>query len=337
MKGNLRQCSMLPPAAVLALTFFFLIIPGLQAQAPDARQVGEEVLYEALLGAGDFLIVVPSNGCTRKESFQVEAARQTNPDGSIHYVLTVKRKSPDECKMMPHKEIIHFNLEKDLGIKGKYTYSLANRIYPAPDKDNSLYTLIEKYFTIEPGSDRISPKPRPEPSPARETVCHPGAAVKEKIEELGLQVRSELKQAMLYALEQEINRYQKRGDKNKVSELKEQQKKFQAMAESDFPLPPEETEPANQPLFQPDGPILPPQVREARIIVSERLKQGVILEVAGMTKSGPFYHLAGARGDILDRLKPGQKYDVNLVLIFKREYFGPIPNYYVYLVGLKEK
>ncbi len=337
MKRNSRQCSMLPPAVVLTLTFFFLIAPGLQAQSPDARRVGEEVLYEALLGARDFLIVVPSNGCTRKESFQVESAGQTNPDGSIHYILTVKRKTPDECKMMPHKEIIHFNLENDLGIKGRFTYSLSNRIFPGQVEENSLYSIIEKYFNIEPGSSHISPEHQPESTSPRKSSFNPATAVRDEIEKIKLQVRSELKQAMIYALEQEINRYQKRGDKNKVFELKEELKKFQAMADSDFPLPPEEAEPANQSLFQPDGPILPPRVREARIIVSEPLKQGAILEVAGMTKSGPFYHLAGARGNILAELKPGQTYDVNLLLIFKREYFGPIPNYYVYLAGLKEK
>jgi len=75
---------------------------------------------------------------------------------------------------------------------------------------------------------------------------------------------------------------------NKVSELAAQLKKFQTMAASDFPLPPEEPEPANQPLLQPAGPILPPQVREVKVIVTEPLSQGTILEVAGMSKSGPF-------------------------------------------------
>lgn len=337
MTGKAKLHFILPLALILTAALLSPLTPLLQAQAPDARRTGEEVLYEALLGARDFLIVVPSNGCTRKESFQLEATRQTNPDGSIHYILSVKRKTPDECKRMPEREIIHFNLEKDLRIKGKFTYSLANRIFPAPAKENSLYTIIEKYFTVEPGSDHISPKPRPESTPARETAFDLAAAVKDEIEELGLKVRSELKQAMLYALEQEIIRYQKRSDQNKVSELKEQLKNFQAMADSEFPLPLEETEPTNQSFLHPDGPIIPPQVREARIKVSGRLKQGAILEVAGMTKSGPFYHLAGSRGDILAALKPGQTYDVCLLLIFKREYFGSIPNYYVYLAGLKEK
>ncbi len=56
-----------------------------------------------------------------------------------------------------------------------------------------------------------------------------------------------------------------------------------------------------------------------------------------MTRSGPFYHLAGSRQDLLEELKPGQTYEVILLLIFKREYFGLIPDYYVYLAGLKEK
>ncbi len=77
MKGNSRLVSIILSALFLALACL-LMVTLLQAQAPEARRVGEEVLYEALLGARDFLIVVPSNGCIRKESF---------PDGSIHYIF----------------------------------------------------------------------------------------------------------------------------------------------------------------------------------------------------------------------------------------------------------
>jgi len=66
----------LPLALILTAALLSPLTPVLQAQAPDARRTGEEVLYEALLGARDFLIVVPSNGCTRKESFQVDSAKK---------------------------------------------------------------------------------------------------------------------------------------------------------------------------------------------------------------------------------------------------------------------
>ena len=324
-------------ALILAIALLTVIPTGLLAQTPDARRTGEEVLYEALLGAGDFLIVVESNGCTRKESFQVEAVKSKNPDGSIHYAFTVRRKAPDECKRMPERVVIHFNLEKDLGITGKYTYSLTNRIFPAPAEENSLYQLIEKYFTLQPGTPRVSEQSRKDSAVSAGMESPFASALKDELNRLGLQVRSELKKAMIFAIESEIARYRQRGDQKKVSELSEQLKKFQTMAEADFPLPPEEPEQAGETAFQSDGPVLPPQVREARITVTKPLRQGAIIEVAGMSKSGPFYHLAGSRGDILSALTPGQKYDVFLLLIYKREYFGPIPNYYVYLAGLREK
>ncbi|MGB9907017.1 MAG: hypothetical protein ACPLRR_06500 [Candidatus Saccharicenans sp.] len=310
----------------------FLLAAGLLAQVPDARRTGEEILYEALLGAKGFFVVVESNGCTQKESFQVDSLKKENQNGSIHYEFTVKRIRPDECKRLPERVIIHFELEKDLGIKGRFTYSLRNRIFPTAGEKDSLYSIMEKYFSI----GEVSPQKKDPPAPGR-VESRLATILKEELNNLGLAVRSELKKAMIFALESEIARYRQRHDQARMAELNEQLKKFREMPEAEFPLPPEEPEQAKKPWLTPAGPILPPQVVEARVIVSETLKPGAMLEVAGMTKSGPFYHLAGSRGDILNRLKPGQKYAVILCLIYKREYFGQIPNYYVYLTGIKEK
>lgn len=308
-----------------------LLAGSLVAQAPDPRRAGEEVLYEALLGARGFLIVVESNGCTRKESFEVDSQKSKNQDGSPHYVFTVRRIRPDECKRIPERVIINFDLEKDPGIKGRFTYSLANRIFPARAEEDSLFSIFEKYFSfgkVTGQQQETTATVRIEPRLV--------SVLKEELESVSLAVRSELKKAMIFSIESEIARYRQREDQARIAELTEQLKKFQSMPDSEFPLPPEEPGPVEKPGLAPAGPILPPQVVEATVVVTGPLKPGAILEVAGMTKSGPFYHLAGSRGDLLNRLKPGRKYPVVLCLIYKREYFGLIPDYYVYLAGIKE-
>lgn len=322
---------MIKKTMIVLAAGIFLLASGLIAQVPDARRTGEEVLYEALLGAKGFLVVVESNGCTQKESFQVDSLKYKNQDGSLHYAFTVRRIRPDDCKRMPERIIINFDLEKDLGIKGKFTYSLTNKIFPARTEEGSLYSIIEKYFSF--GKANLQ---RQETAATVRTESRLFPVLKEELNSLGLAVRSELKKAMIFAIESEIARYRQRGDQVKIAELNEQLKKFQSMPDSEFPLPPEEPESSGQSLLTPSGPILPPQVVEAQVFASGELKPGAVLEVAGMTKSGPFYHLAGSRGDILNRLKPGQKYAVILCLLYKREYFGLIPNYYVYLAGIKE-
>lgn len=306
---------------------------NLSAQYPDARRTGEEVLYEALLGAKGLFIVVESNGCTQKESFKIETTKKINPDGTTSYVLTVLRKMPDECKRLPEQIVLYFDLEKDLGLKGKFTYSLSNKIFPAAISD-SLSSIVEKYFTLEKA--KISKAEKAELATGTvktETTFLP--ALKGELEHKAALIRSELKNAMLIAIGSEIDRYRQRGDLKKAEELSRQLEKFRSLPETEIPLPSEETEAEATPFLSP-GPILPPKVRTAEVIVKEPLQIGSILEVKGMTRSGPFYHLAGSRGDILQKLQPGKIYKVDLCLIYKREYFGFVPNYYVYLAGLKD-
>lgn len=156
---------MIKKTIIVLAAGIFLLVSGLIAQVPDARRTGEEVLYEALLGAKGFLVVVESNGCTQKESFRVDSQKNKSQDGSLHYAFTVRRIRPDDCKGMPEKVIISFDLEKDLGIKGKFTYSLTNKIFPARAEEDSLYSIIEKYFSFgERGSKQkeIAPTVRTE-------------------------------------------------------------------------------------------------------------------------------------------------------------------------------
>jgi hypothetical protein len=120
---------------------------------PDQRRLGEEVLMEALLGPRHLLVRVASGGCTGKESFKVEAqkAPASTPEG-VHYVLTIDRIKVDSCKaFLPDGEIVAFDLEADLGLKGAFTYALSNRVVSIPSSsvsENSLFGIIKKYFTV---------------------------------------------------------------------------------------------------------------------------------------------------------------------------------------------
>jgi hypothetical protein len=50
-----------------------------------------------------------------------------------------------------------------------------------------------------------------------------------------------------------------------------------------------------------------------------------------MTRSGPFYHVAGIRGGDFSVFSPSTHYRLKLYLVYKREYFLAIPDYYVYI------
>jgi hypothetical protein len=98
----------------------------------DQRTLGISMLYKAVIGDGKLIVTVPTGGCTDKSSFKLDAKKEAGLlSGSSHYILTLVRIKIDECKaFFPDGEEIVFDLEKDLGLKGNYTISLANPIKP---------------------------------------------------------------------------------------------------------------------------------------------------------------------------------------------------------------
>jgi len=81
------------------------------------------------------------------------------------------------------------------------------------------------------------------------------------------------------------------------------------------------------------GPMVPAELREAVVTVEEPCDVGSLLPAEGASRSGPFFHLAGIlRGDAAV-LKPGTRYRLTLYLVYRREYFGLIGDYYVYVAG----
>lgn len=143
-------------AILTLIVLTFLLAGTLAAQSadrPDQRRLGEEVLLEALLAPRHLLVRVVSGGCTGKESFKVEAKKApVSTPGAVHYVLTVNRIKIDSCKaFLPDGEMVAFDLEADLGLKGAFTYALSNRVVSVPSSggsENTLFGIIKKYFTV---------------------------------------------------------------------------------------------------------------------------------------------------------------------------------------------
>lgn len=129
------------------------------------RQTGEVVLDETVLGPAAFVVRVGSNGCTSKRSFEVSVRKSPGvTERAPHYVLTILRKVPDECKaIVDDGEVIAYDLKKDLGISGSYTYSLSN-----PVASSHPFARSEGSFISGAIKDAVFPLPemkevRPEP------------------------------------------------------------------------------------------------------------------------------------------------------------------------------
>lgn len=155
---------------VLAFMFFVLGILFFTSKSyaeysNSPRQTGEEVLYETLMGSNKFIVRVASNGCTDKNSFKIDMKKEAGLSSKApHYVLTIIRIKPDECKaIVDNGALFIFDLEKDLGLKGDFTYSITNRVFSSSkfqSSDESLLSIVEKYFTFK-SSEVIEIIPKP--------------------------------------------------------------------------------------------------------------------------------------------------------------------------------
>jgi len=76
-----------------------------------------------------------------------------------------------------------------------------------------------------------------------------------------------------------------------------------------------------------------PEGKTVRVKVTHQYAQGSLLELVDMTRSGPFYHVAGIKGDDYKSLKPNETYRVWIDPVYPRDY--PFPSYYVYIEDFK--
>lgn len=123
--------------------------------------------------------------------------------------------------------------------------------------------------------------------------------------------------------------------RQKLRELEAEQSRFAGMKPEEYPAPVETPFDPASVLEESGGfgPILPPLIREVAVRLDSQAAEGALLPVEDTSKSGPFYHLAGIAGGDYRLLKPGKTYRLQLCLVYRREYFGLIGDYYAYVLG----
>ncbi len=289
---------------VLALVAGFALPLSAQRISHGPRELGVVVLQELVVKEEKVIIRVDSGGCTAKSSIRANIRKEKGiTDRSPHYAVTFERVRIDECKaILSDGVLIEYDIPKDLGLAGLYTLAVTNWVFPRSE-DAVVDEMILKRSLLDTTKRAIELEIRA--CEARLKTAQEGVGPAGNLEKFG----------------------------NRVAALKGQLETFQKMDPFSYALPPAQT-PApdaftEQAAF---GPVTPPPKMTVTITVKEASKEGSVLEVEGMTKSGPFYHLAG--GDF-GRLKAGQKYEATVYLVFKRESLGFIPDYYVHLADAK--
>jgi len=72
-----------------------------------------------------------------------------------------------------------------------------------------------------------------------------------------------------------------------------------------------------------------PEKREVIGWVNQPCTENTILQIENMTRSGPFYHIVGIKGEDYTVIKPKTKYRMTIYLVYPRYY--PFPNHYIYI------
>jgi len=119
---------------ILCCAIVFILLSATHSIAQisaSPRMTGEEILLEIMTKPNKLIARVSSNGCTNKISFKVNVKKMAGVSAkSPHYELSIIRIAADECKALVEGGVlIAWDMEKDLGLTGHYTYSLTNRIY----------------------------------------------------------------------------------------------------------------------------------------------------------------------------------------------------------------
>ena len=84
------------------------------------------------------------------------------------------------------------------------------------------------------------------------------------------------------------------------------------------------------------GPVIPPVKEKVTITVKKLYKAGSLLDLDDITRSGPFYHVAAIKDGDYGVLKPGKSYQLEIYLVYKKEYVEFISAYYAYVAEIKE-
>ncbi len=291
---------------VLFVTLATWLAAPLSAQklSHGPRELGVVVLQELIVKEEKVIIRVDSGGCTDKSAIRANVRREAGiTERSPHFAVTFERVRIDECKaLLSDGVLIEYDVPRDLGLAGLYTLAVTNWVFPRSE-EAVVDEMILKRSLLDATKRATELELRD--CGARLEAARKGVGPAGNVEKF----------------------------RNRAASLEGQLETFKKMDPFHYTLPSvQEQRPdvfAEQATY---GPVMPPQKKTVTVTVKEPCRDGSLLEVEGMTRSGPFYHLAG--GD-LGRLKPGRKYEATVYLVFKRESMGFIPDYYVYLADAK--
>ena len=147
------------------------------------------------------------------------------------------------------------------------------------------------------------------------------------VDDTDLVLKRACQNTILSAIEIEIERFEMKRDaareglgdpgnvlifENRIDELLDEYDKYKRMRPADYQLPEKKT---------------------VKVKVTHVYQQGSLLELKGMSRSGPFYHVAGIRGGNYKLLIPNKTYHTTIYPVYPRNY--PFPNHYVYIEDFK--
>lgn len=126
---------------VLCLLVVLMLPLGAQGgTSPDVtfvegqRALGPIVVTELAIRDGKLVFRTDSGGCTDAASFAVDIVKEAGVLVSApHYRLTIRRERADDCKaLLVDGVLIELDLEKDLGLSGRFTVSVENPVLRTP-------------------------------------------------------------------------------------------------------------------------------------------------------------------------------------------------------------
>ena len=72
-----------------------------------------------------------------------------------------------------------------------------------------------------------------------------------------------------------------------------------------------------------------PEKREIIGWVNQPCTEDITLQIEDMSRSGPFYHIVGIKGEDYSVIKPQIRYRMTMYLVYPRDY--PFTSYYIYI------
>jgi len=303
--------------------------PGAQSVKPLVYRFKSKLMYYPLKtsntfgGSGgiDLIIIAPGTLCDPSYNKALYSRKKGFSDRNL-CINPLSTKNPAAVRASTSAEISIAEAESIYAPAGKFF----------PEKESIFMQLISYYGEYNFGDDLlidILPAPPRAMIHEIDVYVEPGELSRSDEEFFRSNLRFNKKQATLSAIEMEIERFEQKlkaakegpGDPQNIPDFEKRIEKLRTERESlnnnryttlDYSLP---------------------EGKTVRVKVTHQYAQGALLELVDMTRSGPFYHVAGIKGDDYKSLKPNETYRVWIDPVYPRDY--PFASYYVYIENFK--